>query len=605
MMSMPSAAPPMPAPSGSRPVEGIFPARWRRAAVTYVGVTLPLVALVGSEVDGREAYLRVFVLVAGGLYATPALVVSWLTIGRVPPSDRWRWRLWFAGVVVTFTIGEGILIGLHTDSWPANRFGPVVVTISTLMLMGVVMGLVRTRSGRLALSVDLTECVMVLVVVTAPAVVLWGDDIVSAPHSWYTLPATVATVGSLAGLYWTTVLYVRLRPRRSRTGGEPPPAPVPLETTAVRIGLALTFLGAVDGAAQIAQGVTRFDLPSGPVILVHGMCTSLLLLFPLFQPAEMSPGYHRLPPQAQVRGAGLAPLLTLAGLPVLLAVTLAERDHTPWVPVFSLAVVGLLALLAVLRQLVGIHETRRLYVLVERASDERRVLLTRLIQQMSNDRHTVAAQLHEQAMSAYATFASFSAARSHAEVGSPEALTGASRMLRDDLARQAESLRELMLAIRPLAMERSPSDSLAPPIQAYMDSLYGDAPTPELHVTVDDDIVLDWITETIVSRIVQEAIHNIWRHSSATRVTVAIHARDGQVEVRVSDDGTGFDPTANLFESGIAAMRSFAAFTNGSLDVESTPGDGTTVVARLGEPPRDGGGRPGKRTGLVIPITGQ
>jgi signal transduction histidine kinase len=223
---------------------------------------------------------------------------------------------------------------------------------------------------------------------------------------------------------------------------------------------------------------------------------------------------------------------------------------------------------------------------VERASEERRDLLARLIQQMSADRHTVAAQLHEQAMSAYATFATFSTARSHAEVGSPEALSGASRMLRDDLARQAESLRELMLAIRPMAMERSPSESLAAPIRAYLDSLYGDdAPAPELDVTVDDDIVLDWITETIVSRIVQEAIHNVWRHSSATRVRVAIGAtRQGQVEVRVTDDGTGFDPGANLFESGIAAMRSFAAFTQGSLDVDSTPGAGTTVTARLGEP---------------------
>jgi signal transduction histidine kinase len=158
-------------------------------------------------------------------------------------------------------------------------------------------------------------------------------------------------------------------------------------------------------------------------------------------------------------------------------------------------------------------------------------------------------------------------------------------MLRDDLAKQAESLRQLMLAIRPMAMERTPSDNLGPPIQAYLDSLYGDTPTPALDVTVDHDVVLDWITETIVSRIVQEAIHNIWRHSSATHITVTIRGVDGQVEIRVSDDGSGFDPKANLFESGIAAMRSFAAFANGSLHVESAPGDGTTVVACLGEPP--------------------
>jgi signal transduction histidine kinase len=598
MMSMSLAPPPVAVQPRGGFVEGVFSPRWRRVAVLYVCLTLPVVAVIGSQADSQAAFLRAFVYLGGGLYAVPALVVAWLTVRRVPASDRWRWRLWLGGLIFTFAIGEAVIVGLHTRSWPANRFGAVAVAVSTLLLLGVVLGLVRTRSGRLALSVDLTECAMVLVVVTAPAVLVWGDDIVSATHSWYALPATVAAVGSLAGFYWTTVLYVRLRPRRARVSkgrsgsgaeGEAEAArsePVRLETTAVRIGLAMTFLGAVDSAAQVAQGLTDFGLPSGPVVAVHGMCVSMLLLFPLFLPSQISPGYDRLPPQAQVRGAGLAPLLTLAGLPVLLLVTMFERDRHDWAPVFSLAVVGLLALLAVLRQLLGIHETRRLYALVEKASEERRDLLTRLIQQMSNDRHNVAAQLHEQAMSAYATFASFMTAGSSADAGSPDAMTGASRMLRDDLAKQAESLRQLMLAIRPMAMERSPSDSLGPPIQAYLDSLYGDAPTPALDVTVDDDLVLDWITETIVSRIVQEAIHNVWRHSSATHITVAIGATGGQVEVRITDDGSGFDPNTNLFESGIAAMRSFAEFTNGSLHIESAPAAGTTMVARLGDPPR-------------------
>jgi signal transduction histidine kinase len=599
MMAMSLAPLPMTAQLGSGLAEGVFSPRWRRVAVLYVCLTLPLVGLIGSQADNQETYIRIFVT-GGGLYATPGLLVAWLTMRRVSAGDRWRWRLWFAGLVVTYLIGQALVVGTHTDWWPANPLGLPATVVSTLLLLGVVMGLVRTRSGRLALSVDVTECAMVMVVLTAPAVLLWADDVTSAADSWYTVPAAMATLGSLVGFYWTAVLYMRLRPRRSTGadddgGDEPRPERVPLELTVVRIGLALTFLGTVDGAAQVAQGVSGFTLPSVPLMAVHGMCLSMVLLFPVFLPRQISSGYHRLPPQAQVRGAGLAPLLTLAGLPVLFLVTVVEWDRRAWVPLFTLGVVGLLAFLAVVRQLVGVHETRRLYAQVEKASDDRRDLLARLIQQMSNDRHSVAAQLHEQAMSAYATFVSFVTARSSADLWSPDAMTGASGLLGDDLAKQAESLRQLMLAIRPMAMERSASDSLGPPIQAYLDSLYGDAPTPALDVAVDEDVVLDWITETIVSRIVQESIHNIWRHSSARHVTVTIGAVDGQVEVRVRDDGAGFDPTANLFESGIAAMRSFAAFTNGSLHIESRPGAGTTVVARLGDPPPPRH-QPGSRT---------
>jgi signal transduction histidine kinase len=555
----------------------VFSARHRQLGVIYVVTTLPVVAVVGALLPpGHESYIRGYVYLASGIYTTPALVVTWRAYQRVEYRQRWRWGLWFGGLVLTYTTGLGMLGGLATDSGALNPTGGPMVAAITFLFMTVVMGVVRAKSGRRALSVDLAEWAMSLLVVTAPAVLLWGDDILSSDHAWFALPAAMATIGTLSGLYWTVALMVRLRPGQW-----------PIELSVVKIGVTLLVVGVVNGVAQVVQGLSGFDLPAAPLLVLQAACMSMLLLIPLFLPMRLSPsGLSRLPPQAQVRGAGLAPLVTLAGLPMLLLATLVERERTEWAPVFSLVVVALLVLLAVLRHLAGIYETRRLYALVEKASAERRDLLARVIQQMSNDRHTVAAQLHEQAMSAYATFASFMTARSHADTGSPDAMSGASRMLRDDLAKQAESLRQLMLAIRPMAMERSPSDSLGPPIQAYLDSLYGDAPTPALHVAVDEDLVLDWITETILSRIVQEAIHNIWRHSSASRITVDIRATNGQVEVRVGDDGSGFDPNANLFESGIAAMRSFAEFTNGSFHVESTPGDGTTIVARLGEPSR-------------------
>ena len=85
-------------------------------------------------------------------------------------------------------------------------------------------------------------------------------------------------------------------------------------------------------------------------------------------------------------------------------------------------------------------------------------------------------------------------------------------------------------------------------------------------------LVLDWTTETLVLRIVQEAVRNVWRHSRAGRIDVTVRGDGAAVEVRVTDDGVGFDPGAVLFESGIAAMRGFAALGQGSLRIESAPG---------------------------------
>ena len=206
------------------------------------------------------------------------------------------------------------------------------------------------------------------------------------------------------------------------------------------------------------------------------------------------------------------------------------------------------------------------------------------MQRTDEDRHRVAAQLHEQAVSAYASFVSFVQAHAGGAVGGG-GVGGASVQVRGDLRDQAESLRQLMLAVRPLEVDRPRSTSLATPVRAYVDGLYRDRPPPALQVTVADDVVLDWTTETLVLRITQEAVRNVWRHSRAGRIDVEVRGDGPAVEVCVTDDGVGFAPEAVLFESGIAAIRGFAALGQGSLRIESRPGEGTRVVARLGDVP--------------------
>jgi signal transduction histidine kinase len=545
----------------------------RRSGLLYVCVSLPLVTIAGALVHGRSAYIVLFALLATGGYTTPALAITWLARRRSPVSDRRHWTLWLVAVGLVHVTGLTMVLGVATGWRLGNAGGPVIVTLTGVCLTAGLVRLVRSRSGRRALSVNLAEWIMSTIVITAPAVLLWGDQIVGSKDAWFTIPAAISTVGMVSGVYWAVVLFVRLGPDRCV-----------LET----MGVALALVGAVNGAGQVAQGLSGFTLPGAPLIAVHAACMSLLLLVPLNARHRSGATPAGLPLEAQVRGARLAALLVLTGLPVLLVVTLALQDERPWATGFSLGVVAVLLVLAALRQLAAVRETQRIYTQVERAATDRRDLLVRMMRRSDDDRHRVAAQLHEQAISAYATFVSFLQATQHTSTGSGSSAArgpegGASSLVREDLARQAESLRQLMLAIRPIEIDRRRSESLHAPIQAYLDSLYGDSPAPQLDVTVDPELVLDWITETIVFRIVQEAVRNTWRHSRAHRVSVEIRSVDAAVEVRIQDDGVGFDPSSSLFESGIAAMRSFAAFSDGSLHIESAPGAGTLVVARLGD----------------------
>lgn len=96
--------------------------------------------------------------------------------------------------------------------------------------------------------------------------------------------------------------------------------------------------------------------------------------------------------------------------------------------------------------------------------------------------------------------------------------------------------------------------------------------------------------ETAVYRVVQEALTNVARHARARRVSVTVGRHDDHATAAVEDDGVGFDPDAapKAGRLGLIGMRERVTLAGGALDVESSPGGGTTVIARF--PLRGGGG---------------
>ena len=93
--------------------------------------------------------------------------------------------------------------------------------------------------------------------------------------------------------------------------------------------------------------------------------------------------------------------------------------------------------------------------------------------------------------------------------------------------------------------------------------------------------------ETTVYRIVQEALTNVLKHAEATRVSVILEYRNGQIRTIVEDDGKGFDadtpttPTVIAGGLGLIGMQERVALVGGTFDVESKPGAGTTLVIRI------------------------
>jgi signal transduction histidine kinase len=82
--------------------------------------------------------------------------------------------------------------------------------------------------------------------------------------------------------------------------------------------------------------------------------------------------------------------------------------------------------------------------------------------------------------------------------------------------------------------------------------------------------------------VVSEALANVAKYSKAAAVTVRVSAADGEFTMEVADDGIGgADPTRG---SGLRGLEDRVAAVDGTIEVHSPPGEGTTLRVRIPVP---------------------
>jgi len=87
--------------------------------------------------------------------------------------------------------------------------------------------------------------------------------------------------------------------------------------------------------------------------------------------------------------------------------------------------------------------------------------------------------------------------------------------------------------------------------------------------------------EVVLLRVCQEALANVRKHSSATKVAVTLSYTAEQVTLTVSDDGSGFNPDEPTSGYGLRGMRARVSEIGGTFAVRSPAGAGTTVTAEV------------------------
>jgi len=88
-------------------------------------------------------------------------------------------------------------------------------------------------------------------------------------------------------------------------------------------------------------------------------------------------------------------------------------------------------------------------------------------------------------------------------------------------------------------------------------------------------------------RIAQEALRNVWRHSSATSAEITVEFDEGKTKITISDNGKGFELPQSMGDLakngklGLTGMQERAQLVGGILTVQSQPGKGTSITVEL------------------------
>jgi len=140
-----------------------------------------------------------------------------------------------------------------------------------------------------------------------------------------------------------------------------------------------------------------------------------------------------------------------------------------------------------------------------------------------------------------------------------------------------EEIRGTILNLRPASLQEKGLRSAVEDLAATTQRVSG------LRIsTVFAGTMPDWDeTETLnIYRIVQECLANVIKHAAATAVTIEFSQTRHSVCIRIADNGHGFAPDAPT-GVGLASMRERATMLGGTVQVNSNPENGTTVVLEV------------------------
>jgi signal transduction histidine kinase len=161
---------------------------------------------------------------------------------------------------------------------------------------------------------------------------------------------------------------------------------------------------------------------------------------------------------------------------------------------------------------------------------------------------------------------------------------GAAGEIQAEVRRIVEDLRSLIRALRPPALDNF---GLVTAVRSHVRELGGGGTRIDLTVEGDAERWLPEEVQLCLYRVLQEALVNVEKHAAAAHVRVLLEIRPREVTLEIQDDGRGFripQHLGSLLEQdhfGLVGLRERLELVRGTLQIKSSPGQGTRLSARV------------------------
>jgi signal transduction histidine kinase len=213
----------------------------------------------------------------------------------------------------------------------------------------------------------------------------------------------------------------------------------------------------------------------------------------------------------------------------------------------------------------------------------RRQLLDRTVRVAEEERARIAANLHDGPIQRLAALGLvLDRCRLRMDRDDRDGARDLVKRARTELSEEIRSLRQLMSELRPPILDEG---GLEAALRDHVSS-WSSASGIEVRFEAASFGLLSPDSETVVYRLVQEALANVAKHSGAELTTVTLSPSGNGVQIVVRDDGKGFDAPSqpDLLRGGhfgLVVMRERVELASGRFEIHSAPRTGTEVVAWL------------------------